>query len=465
MLELVEDFAALCEAMPKAQPYILVVDDLDRYDQSALPATYDRIVKTERSRLIGSIEWRNLSGYTQNSMLLELRREPTMLILQPDSAGDVLQMTGVRAQLRPGLPMAAGRGILIAHRQPTLLQVATRRRRRLSAAHAGMAPGQPGGASSSIRPDERSCRPSHASPDPRPRPRRCARPARDRPRHRRGRGLAGRRTDGLVDPRLVGSGVVGAGLVRSRHVVARHVVPETSEPVITAPTPDPSASFQPAPIEWSMDALGDGVDEGHLVVPIDYANPDAGTFTLYLTRHRATGDRVGSLLINPGGPGVAGSDFGDYADQIFDQPPARRLRHHRLGSARHRAHHAGDRLHRRLRPLLRRYRHHAGRRGRAPGDRRPRQGVHRRLRRPRTRTSSQFVGTNNSARDMDSIRKALGEDTISYFGFSYGSELGATWATLFPDTVRAAVLDSAIDPNADALQETLVPDDRASRTR
>ena len=127
MLELVEDFAALCEAMPKAQPYILVVDDLDRYDQSALPATYDRIVKTERSRLIGSIEWRNLSGYTQNSMLLELRREPTMLILQPDSAGDVLQMTGVRAQLRPGLPMAAGRGILIAHRQPTLLQVATGR--------------------------------------------------------------------------------------------------------------------------------------------------------------------------------------------------------------------------------------------------------------------------------------------------------------------------------------------------
>ena len=50
---------------------------------------------------------------------------------------------------------------------------------------------------------------------------------------------------------------------------------------------------------------------------------------------------------------------------------------------------------------------------------------------------------------MDSIRQALGEDKISYFGFSYGSELGATWATLFPDTVRAAVLDGAVDPNAD----------------
>ena len=64
----------------------------------------------------------------------------------------------------------------------------------------------------------------------------------------------------------------------------------------------------------------------------------------------------------------------------------------------------------------------------------------------------QFVGTNNSARDMDSIRKALGEDQISYFGFSYGSELGATWATLFPDTVRAAVLDGAKDPYADSFQ-------------
>ena len=47
---------------------------------------------------------------------------------------------------------------------------------------------------------------------------------------------------------------------------------------------------------------------------------------------------------------------------------------------------------------------------------------------------------------MDAIRRALGEDEISYFGFSYGSELGATWATLFPDTVRAAVLDGSVDP-------------------
>ena len=64
----------------------------------------------------------------------------------------------------------------------------------------------------------------------------------------------------------------------------------------------------------------------------------------------------------------------------------------------------------------------------------------------------QHVGTNDSARDMDSIRQALGEDQISYFGFSYGSELGATWATLFPDTVRAAVLDGAADPTVGLIE-------------
>ena len=66
-----------------------------------------------------------------------------------------------------------------------------------------------------------------------------------------------------------------------------------------------------------------------------------------------------------------------------------------------------------------------------------------------------YISTIASARDMDSIRRALGYDKISYFGFSYGSELGATWAHLFPDTVRAAVFDGAADPNASYLQSGL----------
>ena len=331
MLELVEDFAALCEAMPKAQPYILVVDDLDRYDQSALPATYDRIAKTERSRLIGSIEWRNLSGYTQNSMLLELRREPTMLILQPDSAGDVLQMTGVRAQLRPGLPMAAGRGILIAHRQPTLLQVA-------SATDAD----DRGGGTLGWRRGNRAER--HLVSDPMNAP--AARRTRHRTRALALAGVLGLLATGLAtaaaaaspaaaptDSSTPGSSVPESSApdTSAPDTSSPMHPPETSEPVITAPTPDPSASFQPAAIEWSMDAFGEGVDEGHLEVPIDYANPDAGTFTLYLTRHRATGDRVGSLLVNPGGPRNRGQRLRHLRRPDLRAAAARCVRHHRLG--------------------------------------------------------------------------------------------------------------------------------------
>ncbi len=54
---------------------------------------------------------------------------------------------------------------------------------------------------------------------------------------------------------------------------------------------------------------------------------------------------------------------------------------------------------------------------------------------------SQYV-----ANDMNEIRKALDVDQISYLGFSYGSALGAWYATLFPETVRAMVLDGADDP-------------------
>jgi pimeloyl-ACP methyl ester carboxylesterase len=58
----------------------------------------------------------------------------------------------------------------------------------------------------------------------------------------------------------------------------------------------------------------------------------------------------------------------------------------------------------------------------------------------------QHVTTVDTAIDMDLVRRALGEATVSYFGWSYGTQLGATWATLFPSTVRAAVLDGAVDP-------------------
>lgn len=59
------------------------------------------------------------------------------------------------------------------------------------------------------------------------------------------------------------------------------------------------------------------------------------------------------------------------------------------------------------------------------------------------------VDTVSAARDLDLIRQALGERKLTYFGFSYGTYLGATYAHLYPTHVRALVLDSVLDPNLD----------------
>ena len=58
----------------------------------------------------------------------------------------------------------------------------------------------------------------------------------------------------------------------------------------------------------------------------------------------------------------------------------------------------------------------------------------------------EHVSTANVARDMDALRAAVGDEQLSYLGFSYGTFLGATYASLFPDRYRALVLDGALDP-------------------
>ena len=120
------ELAVLCESLDGEQPRVLVVDNVDRIEDTAVLDAYGRIKKTETIRLVGSIEERNFSPYTMSQLLLDLRREPNLLLLQPDSAADVLALTGVRAPFRPGLKMSSGRGILLVDRIPQIVQVAQR---------------------------------------------------------------------------------------------------------------------------------------------------------------------------------------------------------------------------------------------------------------------------------------------------------------------------------------------------
>ena len=65
------------------------------------------------------------------------------------------------------------------------------------------------------------------------------------------------------------------------------------------------------------------------------------------------------------------------------------------------------------------------------------------------------VGTASVARDMDTVRQALGDDQINYLGFSYGTEIGTAYVEQFGDHVRAMVLDGAIDPSVDPVEKNI----------
>ena len=210
-------------------------------------------------------------------------------------------------------------------------------------------------------------------------------------------------------------------------------------------------------INWTS-CTGDELDPtmcATFKVPYDYNDASVGQFSLKLVKHPAAKPekRIGSMLVNPGGPGFGGiflaedpisyfgGDLVDSFDIIGWDPRG-------TGESTP----AVD--------CIDNYDTYF------TTDPSPQNAAEKKALIDASRLFSEeceknsgeilpYVSTNNSVRDMDAIRAALGEDKITYFGFSYGSELGATWLTMFPNTVRAAVLDGATDPEADYMQSGL----------
>ena len=194
---------------------------------------------------------------------------------------------------------------------------------------------------------------------------------------------------------------------------------------------------------------------GQLAVPFDYDSPSAGSFVLSLMRRPAeTPDsRIGSLLVNPGGPGFGGTAVAEQAEWYFSTELLKQFDvvgwdPRGTGASTPAVDCTED------------YDRYFGIDS-PPNDEVAKQKMIDLTQEfvdlcvKRNGEMLKYVSTEASARDMDSIRKALNEDEISYFGFSYGSELGATWVTLFPDTVRAAVFDGASDPNANGFDQSI----------
>ena len=215
-------------------------------------------------------------------------------------------------------------------------------------------------------------------------------------------------------------------------------------------------SFEVQPIEWRQ--CDDGSDVtliscGTLEVPFEYAQPDKGSFVLYVKKRKASGGSVGPLLVNPGGPGFGGSSLANDATYYFSKTLLNSFDIIAWDPR-------GTGLTTPSVDCVDDYDQYFGLDS-PPDDEIERQALIDAAQKfndacaERSGTILPYISTVASARDMDSIRRALGEEKISYFGFSYGSELGATWATLFPETVRAAVLDGAADPNATSIDQGL----------
>jgi pimeloyl-ACP methyl ester carboxylesterase len=185
--------------------------------------------------------------------------------------------------------------------------------------------------------------------------------------------------------------------------------------------------------------------------PLSWHDASAGTIELALKQHRATGDRLGALLINPGGPGGSGVDWVTYAWPTFGErvreaydvvgfdprgvgasTPVKCFDDARKDAA-----------------LAKDFDTDTDAGLAAMAEENAAWGA---ACEENTGELLANVDTQSAARDMDLMRAVLGEDKLNYLGFSYGTQLGATYAGLFPDRVGAMVLDGAIDITLDADQ-------------
>ena len=214
-------------------------------------------------------------------------------------------------------------------------------------------------------------------------------------------------------------------------------------------TTQSSTTFSVGGINWA--ACPDTAPEslvqcGNLEVPFDYDNPEEGSFVLYIKRRQATvpSERIGSLLVNPGGPGFGGSSLADDAAYYFSENLLNRF--DIIGWDPR-----GTGLTTPAVDCVDSFDEYVGLDS-PPDTPEEKQALIDASQafndkcEENAGTILPYISTRASAADMNSIRLALGEEKITYFGFSYGSELGATWATMYPNTVRAAVLDGATDP-------------------
>jgi pimeloyl-ACP methyl ester carboxylesterase len=213
---------------------------------------------------------------------------------------------------------------------------------------------------------------------------------------------------------------------------------------VTAASAEPAAGFTPEAIVWSPCADNPEVECGKLTLPVDWSKPTGPTFELQLAKRAATDPsrRIGPLLINPGGPGGSGVNFVFRANTYFS--PEVQARFDIIGF--------DPRGVNRSHPVV-----CSAEAYNAPGytllpasqaEFDQLAAYNKRLGEDcRKHTGPLFdrVDSIAVAHDIDAIRRALGEQQISWFGVSYGTLMGQMYAEQYPRRIRALVNDSNMD--------------------
>lgn len=201
-----------------------------------------------------------------------------------------------------------------------------------------------------------------------------------------------------------------------------------------------------------------GLQCATLAVPIDPSTPDGPTLDLALARKKSTGsadERIGSLVMNPGGPGGSGLEFLANASMAFpssltdrfdlvsfdprgvgESDPVRCLDDDQKD----------EQLEGDLSPDDDTERAHSE----------AQQAELRKGCETRNPDLVTHMSTADVAADMDRIRAAVGDEKLNYLGYSYGTAIGATYAAKFPGNIRAMVLDGSVSPSASVADQAMV---------
>jgi pimeloyl-ACP methyl ester carboxylesterase len=191
-----------------------------------------------------------------------------------------------------------------------------------------------------------------------------------------------------------------------------------------------------------------------LAVPIDYTKLSTGTFEIALLKYEArTSKKLGSLIVNPGGPGGSGVDYALAAEYLFNpaildrydivgfdprgvsrSAPIRCLNDKELDANNASDSKADDE--KEFQQILIETKEYVE------------------ICKDKNKYLAAY-STANAARDMDILREALGDKQLNYMGKSYGTYLGTLYAQFFPDKVGRVVLDGAVDPTISKFQQSL----------